>query len=232
MEITVLASGSSGNAYHVTDGTTPLLIEAGIPFPEIRRGLGFRVTDLAGCLVSHEHGDHARAVADMMRSGVDCYMSAGTVEALGVDGHRWAVIRAREQFQVGTWTVLPFEAVHDAAEPLGFLLANRAGEKLLYLTDSAYCRYRFAGLTHIVAEANHSDDLLRQAVDDGRVPPVLRRRIRRNHMSIERLVDMLQANDLSRVREIILLHLSDENSDAEGFRRRVEEATGKPVGVA
>lgn len=227
----MLASGSGGNAYRVSDGETSLLLEAGIPFPEIRRGLGFGVSGLAGCLVSHEHGDHAKAVRDVMRAGVDVYASRGTIEALKVDGHRLAVIRAREQFRIGTWTVLPFETEHDAAEPLGFLLAA-GGEKLLYATDTCYIRYRFRGLTHLMLEANHSDDLLRQAVEEGRVPAVLRRRIRRNHMSIERVLDMLRANDLSRVREIWLLHLSNDNSDAERFRREVEELTGKPVRVA
>jgi len=55
MEIKVLASGSSGNAYFVSDGKTPLLLEAGIPFKEIQRGLNFRLQELVGCLISHEH---------------------------------------------------------------------------------------------------------------------------------------------------------------------------------
>src|SRR5690606_16205721 len=159
----------------------------------------------------HEHGDHARAAADIMRAGVDIYASRGTVKALGLSGHRVALIRALEQFRVGTWTVLPFEAVHDAAEPLGFLLASKAGGKLLYLTDSAYCKYRFRGLTMLAVECNYSDDLLRQAVEAGRISESVRRRILRNHMSLERLLEMLRANDLSQVQEIHLLHLSDGN---------------------
>lgn len=232
MEITVLASGSSGNAYHVTDGVTPLLLEAGIPFPEIRRGLGFGVSGLAGCLLSHDHGDHARAVRDVMRAGVDVFASRGTIGALRVDGHRLAVIRAREQFQLGTWTILPFETEHDAAEPLGFLLANQAGEKLLYATDTYYIRYRFQGLSHIMIECNYAADILRQNVQAGGVSPALRSRIVRSHMSLETLKGFLRANDLRAVQEIWLLHLSNDNSDAERFRREVEELTGKPVRVA
>ena len=232
MEFRVLASSSAGNAYVADDGRSRLLLECGLRLEDIQRGLGHQVSGLAGCLLSHEHNDHARAVADVLRAGVDVYASAGTWEALGVSNHRARVVRALEQVQIGTWTVLPFEAVHDAAEPLGFLLASDAGGKLLYLTDSAYCRYRFRGLTHIAVECNYSVDLLRQAVEAGRIPESVRRRILRNHMSLERLLDMLRANDLSRVEEIWLLHLSDSNSDAEEFARAVRRVTGKPVHVA
>ncbi len=231
IEVRALASSSAGNCCYLTDGATPLLLECGIRFREIEQGLGHRVTGLAGCLVSHEHGDHARAAREIVRAGVDLYGSRGTIGALGLTGHRVKAIRALEQFQIGTWTVLPFATVHDATEPLGFLLASPAG-KVLYLADTAYCPYRFVGLTHILVEANYSLDIIRRNVADGSVPVEHKNRVIRNHMSIERLLDMLRANDLCRVREIWLLHLSDGNSDAEAFQRRVREATGKPAYVA
>jgi len=154
IDITVLASGSRGNCYHITDGRTPLLLECGIPFREIQKGLHFRVSEVAVCLVSHEHQDHCRAVKDLMKAGIDCYMSRGTAETLGVSGHRLHIIKARQQFKKGTWTILPFETQHDAAEPLGFLMANQDGEKLLYATDTYYIRYKFQGLTHLMLECN------------------------------------------------------------------------------
>ncbi len=232
IDIQVLASGSAGNCYRVTDGSTPLLIECGVRFRDIQQWLEFRVCDLGGCLVSHEHQDHARAASEMMRAGVDCYMSRGTQEARGVHGHHLRIIRAREEFTVGTWRVLPFETQHDAAEPLGFLLANRNGEKLLYATDTYYVRYRFRGLTHIMVECNYALDILRANVESDVVPGVLKNRVLRSHMSLEHLKDFLRANDLSRVQEIWLLHLSDDNSDAARFKREVEELTGRIVRIA
>ncbi|MBC7340854.1 MAG: MBL fold metallo-hydrolase [Clostridia bacterium] len=232
IEISVLASGSWGNCYRVTDGSTPLLLECGVKFREIQKWLGFRVQDLGGCLVSHEHQDHAKAVREMLRAGVDCYMSKGTQEALGLDSHRVKVIEARRQFQIGSWTVLPFETQHDAAEPLGFLLANRAGEKLLYATDTYYIRYRFKGLTHIMVECNYAIDILRQNIEAGAVPAELKNRILRSHFSLNNVKDFFAANDLSLVQEIWLLHLSDGNSDADRFKREIQELTGKVVMVA
>ena len=232
IEILPLASGSRGNCYHITDGRTPLLLECGIPFREIQKGLQFRVSGVAGCLVSHEHKDHSKAVQDVMKAGVDCYMSRGTAETLGVSGHRLHIIKARQQFSIGTWTILPFETQHDAAEPLGFLLANQYGEKLLYATDTFYIRYRFKALTHLMLECNYSLDILKANVEAGTVDVSLKNRILKSHMSLETLKGFLKANDLSRVEQIWLLHLSDGNSNAERFEREIMELTGKPVYVA
>jgi len=232
IEIAALASSSRGNAYRVTDGVTPLLLECGLPFAELRKRLGFGVSGLAACLVSHEHADHSRAVRDLAKAGVDVYASKGTMDALGVLGHRMHVVEARRQFALGSWTVLPFDTVHDAAEPLGFLMATRAGEKLLYVTDTAYLRYRFKRLTHIMVECNYSLDIARANVQTGALNVEVKNRLVRSHFSLENVKEFLRANDLGRVKEIWLLHLSDANSDAERFRREIIEVTGKPVIVA
>jgi phosphoribosyl 1,2-cyclic phosphodiesterase len=232
IEITPFASGSQGNCYRIDDGSTPLMLECGIPYKEIQKGLKFRVSEIAGCLVSHEHKDHSKAIQDIMKAGIDCYMSAGSADALGLSGHRVNITKAKQQFKVGSWTILSFETQHDAAEPLGFLLANQEKEKCLYITDSYYCRYRFSGLTHIMVECNYALDILQANVEAGLVPQALKDRILQSHFSLENVKKFLLANDLSKVQEIWLLHLSDDNSDSERFKREVQELTGKMVFVA
>jgi phosphoribosyl 1,2-cyclic phosphodiesterase len=232
IEITPYASGSQGNCYRITDGRTPLLLECGIKYKDIQNGMNFKVSEIAACLISHEHQDHCKAVKDLMKAGIDCYMSQGTAEALEISGHRLNIIKARQQFRIGTWTILPFETQHDAAEPLGFLLANQDGEKLLYATDTYFIRYRFQGLTHIMIEANYSLDILKRNVEAGLVPKELKSRILKSHFSLENVKKFLQANDLSKVQEIWLLHMSNGNSDSERFKREVMELTGKPTYIA
>ena len=175
--------------------------------------------------------DHSKAVKDIMRAGIDCYISAGTAEALGLSGHRVHIIKARQQFRIGTWTILPFDTQHDATEPLGFLLANQDGERLLYATDTYFIRYRFRGLTHILVECNYALDILQKNVAAGLVPAAVKDRVLRSHFSLENVKGFLRANDLSEVREIHLLHLSDNNSDTERFKREIQGLTGKPVYV-
>jgi phosphoribosyl 1,2-cyclic phosphodiesterase len=235
IEVTSFASGSRGNCYRVTDGRTPLLLECGISINDILRNLKFGVSSLAGCLVSHGHNDHSKAVKDLMKFGVDIYLSQGTAEeitGLGPWRHRINIIKAKQQFRIGTWTILPFETQHDAAEPLGFLLANQAGDKLLYATDTYYIRYRFSGLTHIMVECNYAADILKTNVKAGLVEPALKTRILKSHFSLENVKKFLLANDLSKVEAIFLLHLSDGNSDAERFKREIQELTGRMVFIA
>ena len=232
IKITPYASGSQGNCYRITDGRTPLLLECGISYKDIQKGCGFRLSEIKACLISHEHQDHCKAVKDLMKAGIDCYMSQGTTEALEISGHRANIIKAKQQFRIGTWTILPFETQHDAADPLGFLLANQDGEKLLYATDTYFIRYRFQGLTHIMIEANYSLDILKRNVEAGAVPKELKTRILKSHFSLENVKKFLLANDLSKVEAIFLLHLSDNNSDCERFKREVMELTGKPTYIA
>lgn len=226
------ASSSAGNAYRIMDGVTPLLLEAGLPYKELQRSLDFQISLLAGCLITHEHGDHSRAAKELLRAGVTIYTSAGTAEALGLSGHCLRVIRAGERVEIGSWSLLPFEVDHDAAEPLGFLLANKAGDKLAFLTDTYYSRYTFPGMTHLMVECNYALDIVNKRVDAGELHPAQKRRLLRSHFGLENVKDMLRANDLSRLREVWLLHLSDGNSDEERFKREIQEIAGTVVRVA
>ena len=75
-------------------------------------------------------------------------------------------------------------------------------------------------------------ELMKQNVITGHIDRSRYSRTAKNHMSLERLLDMLKANDLSKVQKITLLHLSDANSDEVMFKEAVAKATGVPVEVA
>lgn len=232
MEIDVFASGSSGNCYRIRDGTTSLLLECGIPIKRIQEDLDYHLTDIDACLISHEHGDHSAAARDILKAGIDIYTSTGTAHALGLSGHHMKLIQKKDQVQIGTFTVLAFDTEHDAAEPLGFMIADQSGEKLFFATDTYYVKYRFRGLTYIMVECNYAADILSENIKLGRVPGVLKNRLLKSHFSLEHTKDFLEANDLSKVKGIWLIHLSNNNSDAARFKREIMELTGKPVYIA
>src|SRR5690625_2345802 len=232
IDIKTLASGSKGNAYLVTDGHTPLLLECGISYRDIQIATNFQTSNIAGCLVSHEHKDHSKGVKDVLRAGIDVYASQGTIEQEGIKHHRLKPIKAKKQFQIGTWTILPFDVQHDAKEPLGFLLQSTNGGKLLFATDTYYVRYKFRGLTHIMVECNYSIDILEENIASGRVHKAMKRRLLKSHFSLENVKEFLRANDLSKVQEIHLMHLSDSNSDERRFKNEIQALTGKPVYVS
>ena len=233
MNVQILASGSSGNCYKVSDGQTSLLLECGIPFREIQKKLNFKLYEIDGCLVSHEHGDHSKAITEMLKSGIDVYTSKGTAALFENDIFKAIHVEAEKQFQISTFDILPFDTQHDAAEPLGFILYSRVTkEKLLFATDTYYVKYRFKGLNYIMVECNYSIDILRANSEVGRLTLALKNRLLQSHFELSNVKKFLQSNDLSKVKEIYLLHLSDGNSDETRFKREIQELTGKPVIIA
>lgn len=232
IKFTSLASSSRGNAYLVeAEGLSPLLLEAGLPIRKLKEKLNYGLSGIAGCLISHEHADHSKAVPDLLKAGVDCWMSPGTAEALGVTGHhRIYHPRVHLEIAISRWAIIPFKLEHDAAEPLGYIISY-GSDSLLFIPDTAYVKNRFKGITIIAIECNHIEDILSTNIQKGYVEAVVGRRVRRNHMGLSTVIDMLKANDLSQCRVIYLLHLSDSNSDEVRMKLEVQRATGIPVHV-
>lgn len=247
--IKVIASGSSGNCYLVSGGGTdaPLLIEAGIPIKQIREALPFPLHKLAGCLVSHSHGDHAKAAAALASAGVNVFGSPETIEQLEDATSRTWMLHALQvgtpwpdksqgvmarAYGIGQWYVTPFEVDHDVPGSLGFVIGSPDGDRLLYATDTVYLRSTFKGLTHVCVEVNHCEDILRRNTHEGVVDPDRFSRTSRTHMSLQRFLMWAEGCDRSTWREVHLLHLSNSNSSAEEFQRRVTAATGVPTVVA
>lgn len=223
------ASGSTGNLYTVTDGKTTVMLECGLPWKKIRQLLGFKTSGIAGILITHFHLDHSRAAVDAMKSGMDIYASRETFEARNLSGHRCIEIEDKKQFSIGTWKVLPFETIHDTEGSLGFYMANEEGEAFLFMTDTAYAPVRFKNLSVIACECNNVESILADNIASGAVPAVVGRRVRRSHMSLGTLIDLLKANNLERCTAIYLLHLSSQNSSEEQMKLEVQRATGIPT---
>lgn len=162
--------------------------------------------------------------------GIDTYVGRETSEALGLSGHRLHVIEPMQQFTIGQWKIKPFSLPHDVPN-MGFLISN-GKDRLLYCTDCHYIPYRFEGLTHIMISCNYDAQILKQNIKRGLVDVEVGKRILMNHMSLSTVKDFLTVNDLSKVQEIHLLHLSDTNSSADLFRREIMQITGTPVYVA
>ena len=132
------------------DGKSVLLLEAGIRKRTILAGYMDLLMRVQGCLITHEHQDHAKAALGLPMAGIDVYASGGTFSALNAEkdrrNYRLHSIKAGEQFTLGTWTVLPWEAQHDAAEPLGFLLHSKeTRDKLIFATDTYFIPNTFRG---------------------------------------------------------------------------------------
>lgn len=231
MKIEVIASGSSGNCYKISNEDTTLLIECGIPYKKIQQALNFKTTDIDGVLVSHEHGDHSKACKDLIKAGVNLYMTKGTKKALKLDSHRvktfdqWAMYL---ELEIGSFKIKPFKTIHDAKEPVGFLICDiLAKEELVFITDTQYSIYSFSP-DYFMLEVNYDRETIN---DNPGLNDKLRDRIKKNHMSLETAINLLERSDLSRLKKIYVMHLSDANSDAEVIKYRLQELTGVAVEI-
>lgn len=233
MKTTVVGSSSRGNGYVLADGAgNQLLIEAGMSVREVRAS-GITLFRFDGCLVSHSHLDHSRKAFDYMRKGVECYMSIETANAIDLNDHRFLHIVENEVlFTVGPWKVLPFSTIHDCPGSLGFLIRASTGETVLFATDTAWIKYRPKGLDRIMVECNYQEGLLADNLEAGKASKRQADRLRSSHISLATLLRWLGTIDLSRVREIMLLHVSRRNAVEKELIEAVEGATGIRTVVA
>ena len=227
MEFKSYASSSSGNAYSVSDGETMLLLECGLTYKKLQKAVGFELSKISACLVTHCHTDHAKCVKDLIKRGVPVYMSQGTAEALEIECAE--LIEHMEQFTIGTFDCISFDVFHDAKEPIGFLIKSRIdGDIFVFATDTVNLRYKFPGLKLLAIEANFDPEILARCE---RMPDKVKHRIENSHMSIDVLCDYLRTMDLSQCREVHLLHLSDSTSHEGHFVNKVRRVVPPHVNV-
>ncbi len=230
MKLTVLGSGSTGNAVLIVAGETRVLVDAGLSAKEIARRLalvGEDVHRLDGVLVTHEHGDHAGGLRVLLRS-VDCpvYISATTCDAyvsertnLANDeprkraaalSDRVEQIESSKDFRIGEIDFHPFTIPHDAVDNFGFT-ATHEGVKIATLMDFGHITTliseQLRGCAAILIESNHSRDMLK-ACDS--YPWELKQRIlsRLGHLSNEDVAEWLRDGFDGCARHVVLTHLS------------------------
>lgn len=233
MQLKIINSNSQGNGYILENANQALLIECGVHFDKIQRAVNFNLRKIQGCLVTHEHKDHCKSVGQVLQAGINVHASYGTHGAMRTEGHHRArFLHLGSMVAIGEFKVKSFSVKHDAAEPMGFLIFHKECGTVLFLTDSYYSEYRFEGLNQVIVEANYSRDILDRRRSTGETVEVLRNRVIESHMSIETCKELLEANDLSGVNNIVLIHLSDSHSDEQEFKKTITAATGKMVHVA
>lgn len=233
MKLICLGSSSSGNCYILKGKKETLIIEVGVSLKEIKRKLK-TLKDVDGCLVTHEHKDHSKSAKGLMKLGIKIYSSVGTLKALKFGILAYKAIKMQENicYKIGSFAVTPYKVEHDAKQPYMYIIEHKECGKVLFVTDAVYVPYVFMGLNNIIIECNYSEQIVQKNIDSGRLPLVVRNRLLNSHMSLETCMGFLGTVDLARVQNIVLIHLSDGNSNARQFKKKVKELTGKKVYIA
>lgn len=247
MDIKVLASGSSGNCYLISDGRTRILLDAGISISRIREGCGYRLSDILACLITHCHSDHTAGLRGLLKSAVDVYMPDGEIAVMGLTNapgthrlHSLRVTRSNDgayrvypYFKIGTFVVVPFQTEHDTPEPVGYLLfSDETKEKLLYFTDTYFLQPKFSGITHIIGECNYVRDQLWEKYESGDTPSIRAKRLFGTHMSLETFLNFLDAlENKDTLEQIYICHMSNDHGDEARIVEAVRRKTGAEVYV-
>ncbi len=232
MRLSVLGSGSTGNAVLLVANGTSVLVDAGLSAREIARRmnqLGADPNSLDAILITHEHGDHSGGLRVLMKD-LDCpvYMSAKTHNAYVLESRgsgvvnderrrradalrdRMVEIDSGKDFRIGQIDFHPFTVPHDAVDNFGFT-ATHDGVKVATLMDFGHVTtlitQQLRGCAAVVIESNHSRDMLKTVEN---YPWELKQRIlsRLGHLSNEDVAEWLVDGFDGQARHIVLAHLS------------------------
>jgi phosphoribosyl 1,2-cyclic phosphodiesterase len=228
----VLGSGSAGNALAMHHAGATLLIDAGFSAREILRRaatVGLSLGDVAGLLLTHEHGDHTSGAPQLAKDlGVAVVATTGTWHRLrdrmGATRHLPLPVLGR--LTVGPFTIESAPTSHDAAEPVAVAVSVTGGPRVGIAYDlgrpTAAVRYLLTGLDALVLEANHDEVMLRTSS----YPAAVRHRILGSggHLSNRAAADLVSELAHPGLGLVVLAHLSERCNTEREARTAVAAA--------
>jgi len=229
MRLRCLGSSSSGNCYILSNEEEILILEAGVKFSAVKEALNFDLSKVKAVICSHLHGDHSKYVRDFIYSGIPVLADESVFSHYSIPVS--VIAKHQYKYEFGGFSIKPFSVEHDVPT-FGFLLHHKEIGKTVFITDTGEVEYTFKNLTNIIIEANFSEQIIEDNVMKGIIHPVHEMRIKSSHLSIEKCIEWLGLMDLSLVNNIVLAHLSSQNSDSGLFKTKVEQKFAKNVYVA
>lgn len=215
MILNCLGSGSSGNCYLLSTETETFVLDCGLPIREIKKGLDWDISKVVGGVCSHIHSDHSKAVKDFENMGVKMFVP-----------YKFSNHVSAECNYIGGFKIKDFALTdkkgkfmhtnNDGSECpcYGFLIEHEDMGKMLYITDTELVKWRFSGINHILLGVNYSNDLISNSAK--------RNHVLGGHMSIDTACEFVKNNNKD-LRNVIMCHLSEENSDEEMFLDKMEK---------
>lgn len=232
MQVSVLASGSTGNATYIETPEHQILIDAGLSgkkIEELMNSIGRTLSNVDCLFVTHEHTDHSKGVGVLARRyGMNVYANQKTWDAMApkigkIKPEQKHLLESGKVLSLGDLDVESFGVSHDAVDPQ-FYEMHHAGHSFAIVTDTGYVSERVEGVIKdaesILMECNHDTEMLRM----GPYPWTLKQRIMSDtgHLSNEdgarALIDVLGNN----TKQVFLGHLSKENNIKELAHLTVE----------
>lgn len=215
MKLRVLASGSSGNCYVLeAENGDKLIIDLGIPYKEILRGLDFDLSSVKGALVSHVHKDHALAVKDFEKSGI------------GVFAPYLPRQKMFGSLRFGSFMITKFPLPHNGTDNYGFII--QADDKtILYLTDFEYCPYTFKSYKpdYIIVECNYQKEYVSRDLAN------YEHKIA-GHCELQTTKDFIVANKTENLKNVVIVHTALGTCNRDEIKADIQALSNCIVDVA
>lgn len=211
MKLKVLGSGSSGNCYLLESDTECLILEAGLPFMEVKKALNFNIKKIVGVLVGHCHSDHSKYASEYQKAGIPVFKP-------------YESEMKKHILTYGGFVIKSFDLIHDVP-CFGFYIFHKDIGTFIYASDTEYIKWRFKNVSHILIEANYSTEFV-----DREKPNF--EHVLRGHMNIETVCEFLRVSENAQLRNVILCHLSQHNSNVTDFIKKAEKVVNCSVFVA
>lgn len=241
MKFCVLASGSAENATYVEQGGMRLLIDVG---PSCRKltnrltALGVNPAELDGILITHEHADHVKGMANFCKKyAIPVYANEGTASVIERNCYaqkeplpEFVIFQTQIPFSFGDLTITPVPVSHDTAEPVGYTLDDGTC-RFGYFTDLGHYSEQtvqaIRDCTALILESNHDIQMLEHSAR----PYSLISRIRGpvGHLSNDDACRLIAEAAPERLRALVLAHLSHE-CNLPDLAETMMRATLKEIG--
>lgn len=216
-QLKVLSSGSHGNAYILECDNEYLLIELGVEWKAILKGLGYDLTKVQGCIASHKHKDHSKSIANALKSGLSVY----SCKDVQMCHPKVKVLELGKKTRIGGFRVQPIPLEH-SVECYGFIIEHDEFGKILFATDCKEFRYKVKNVNHIMIECNWSEDIIIDNMCDN----IEMRSRYDNHLELNDCISAIRANHNPFLQNVVLLHLSFANGDENAFLDAVKSSIG------
>jgi len=233
LEFQIIESSSAGNCALLCCEGARILIDAGVGIRKTEKFLqarGMTFEDLSAVFVTHEHGDHCKALQCLDKyPHIKIFANRPTASYIKSAYPRtkaleWRAFTTGDIFDFCGVRVNPFSIPHDTSDAVGYCFKT-GGKSIVWMTDIGKITHlaeRVALEANIlVLESNYCPKML----EDSDRPHELKKRIRggSGHLSNDAALELIKRLNAEVVEKIFLAHVSRECNSVKRIAEMLDD---------